>query len=73
MYGKNNDLALRKFPINLDFPFAVRIGENSLAGECEVNASEAMPGPGARRDDAADVMGRSSMSSVSISCVGISV
>lgn len=38
-----------------------------------MNASEVTPGPGARREDAAEVIGRSSMSSASMSWVGRSV
>lgn len=49
------------------------MGENSRVGECAVNASEAMPGPGARREEAADVKGREETSSSSMSWVGRSV
>lgn len=73
MYGKNNDRARWRFDMNRDLELSGRIGENSRAGECAVNVSAATPGPGASKEEAAEVVGRSETSSESISWVGRSV
>lgn len=65
MYGKKRERARRRLVESVDFELSGRTGEKSRAGDGAVKASsDATLGPLARREDAVDVMGRSSMSSV---------